>query len=255
MTTERHRITHKRLTSILGREPWALPDPDRVPEGPRASELLKTMSQRAAAEHLGISRRQLSKMVEAEGQALDDDNPFSEGPKGSPTMTRAGAVASLQALSERPQGATKADLYEHVVGVFGCNEDGTAKATPRQVRALRESVQAKGTGALFAPDYLDPMRAESQRRAMVATVTDLQDRLTEALTELAAGFPGGSYGAMRREVLALLVPELTQIPAESRLENMSRTAEAFKDRNGDAGTVETLGQGEPVDPEWSALMP
>lgn len=34
------------------------------------------MSQRAAAAELGVSRRQLAKMVEAEAQVVEDDNPF-----------------------------------------------------------------------------------------------------------------------------------------------------------------------------------
>lgn len=253
MTTERHRITHKRLTTILGREPWALPDPDRVPEGPRASELLKTMSQRATAEHLGISRRQLSKMVEAEALAAEV-NPFAESSDGEPTMTRAGAVASLKVLSERPQGVTKADLKEHAKAIYGTHPDGSPIATPRQEKALKESVQAKHKGALFAPDYLDPMRAESQRRAMVAAVADLQERLTDALTELAAGFPGGSYGAMRREVLTMLVPELSPIPVETQLSRMETNADAFKARNGDAGAVVVLtSQSEPDSADWDAV--
>lgn len=255
MTTERHRIAHQRLTSIRGSEPWTLPDPNRVPEGPRATDLLKTMSQRAAAESLGVSRRQLSNMVKAEAQATDD-NPFAESPEGSPTMTRAGAVASLAGLGSMPKGISQLTLHEHTQAVYGSDYKAGTEKSRRQVKSLRETVMRKYPETLFAADYVDPMRAESQRRAIVATVSDLQERLSDALYELAQEFPGGSQGAVQGLVLRLLHKRHDDpVPMSVELDRMAELAGAFKDRNGDAGAVRSILKGEPVDPEWSALMP
>lgn len=254
MTTERHRTTHERLTSIRGSEPWTLPDLNRVPEGPRATEILKTMSQRAAAEHLGISRRQLSKMIEAEGQALDDDNPFSESLEGAPTMTRAGAVASLAGLGSMPKGISQLTLHEHTQAVYGPDYSAGTDKARRQVKSLRETVMRKHPTTLFAADYVDPMRAESQRRAIVATVSDLQERLSDALYELAQEFPGGSQGAVQGLVLRLLHKRHDDpVPMSVELDRMAELAGAFKDRNGDAGAVRQTINAEVVDPEWDEL--
>ncbi|CAI3787344.1 hypothetical protein AHFPHNDE_01002 [Pseudomonas sp. MM227] len=115
-------ITHAKLTTILSREPWTLPDPNCKPPAPRATELSKTMSQRAAAAELGVSCRQLAKMLEAEAQAVEDDNPFIV--EAFLPLPRVSAIDLIAEKACRPHGAKWNDYCGILAGLYGFTEDG-----------------------------------------------------------------------------------------------------------------------------------
>ncbi|WP_223488298.1 hypothetical protein [Pseudomonas sp. A-RE-19] len=199
---DHQRITHAKLTMILSREPWALPDPNRKARAPRAAELLKTMSQRAAAEELGISRRQLAKMIEAEAQTVEDDNPFIV--EEFVPLPRRVAIDLIAEKACRPQGAKWADYRRIVLDLYGLTDDGRQAATEQQRKDLRKAVKKKHPTALFVADWVDTDRAASQRDAVLAEVIELSDRVTEATTRLAQAFPGGSAKAIQVQLLNLI---------------------------------------------------
>lgn len=199
---DRQRITHAKLTTILSREPWTLPDPNRKAPAPRATELLKTMSQRDAATALGASRRQLAKMVEAEAQSLEDENPFIV--EAFVPLARVSAIDLIAEKACRPQGAKWSDYCGILAGLYGFTEDGRLDATEQQRKDLRKAVKKKHPSALFVADWIDPDRAASQRNAVLAEVIELTDRITEATMRLAQAFPGGSSKALQIQLLNLI---------------------------------------------------
>ncbi|MEW5547604.1 hypothetical protein [Pseudomonas soli] len=227
--------THAKLTTILGHEPWTLPSNETT--APRVSDLLKTMSQRAAAEHLGISRRQLAKLVIKEAQEDSEQFPIHDPESASsgtePTMTRAGALASLQVIAASAAGLTSGVLREHGAAVYGRDADGRSLATASQIKTLKS--RALADGGVFAPKWMDVDRAKSQRLAMLAVVSDLQDRITETTFELVAKFPGADFKALQDELIGLLAP--TSMPVEARLANLESAAETVDARRADLGPV------------------
>ncbi|XSS64774.1 hypothetical protein ACP9OK_07325 [Pseudomonas sp. B11] len=251
--------THAKLTAILGREPWSLPSNEAT--APRATDLLKTMSQRAAAEHLGISRRQLAKLVIQEAQEDSELFPI-HGPESTssgtePTMTRAGAITSLQVIAASSTGLTYGALREHGAAVYGRDADGRSLATASQIKTLKS--RALADGGVFAPKWMDVDRAKSQRLAMLAVVSDLQDRITEATFELVAKFPGADFKALRDELIGLLVP--TSMPVEARLSNLEIATETVDARRADLGPVKGMhltdaawrAEQAAMTPEWDRL--
>ena len=229
---DRQRTTHAQLTTIICREPWTLPDPNRKPPEPRATELLNTMSQRAAAAELGISRRQLSKMVEAEAQAIQDDNPFIVDALGH--LPRVSAIDLIAEKACRPQGAKWADYKEIIADLYGFTEDGKLAATSQQLKDLRKAVKKRHPTALFVADWIDSDRAVSQRNAVLAEVIELTDIITEATTRLAQAFPGGCSRAVQVQVLNL-IDYRTSVTAVNWEGAEADRAAQLVNRLGDAG--------------------
>ena len=237
---DRQRITHAKLTTILAREPWTLPDPNYKPPAPRATELLKTMSQRAAVAELGISRRQLAKMVEAEAQAVEDDNPFMC--EAFVPLPRVAAIDLIAEKACRPQGAKWIDYCGILAGLYGFTEDGRLGATEQQRKDLRKAVKKKHPTALFVADWIDTDRAASQRHAVLAEVIELTDRITEATMRLAQAFPGGNSKALQAQLLNL-IDYRTPITAANWEGPEAGRATQLVCRVGDAGPV-TIGAEE-----------
>lgn len=233
---DRQRTTHTRLTTIICREPWVLPDPNSKPPGPRATELLKTMSQRAAAAELGISRRQLVKVVEAEALAVEDDNPFIV--EAFVPLPRVLAINLIAEKACRPQGAKWADYCGILAGLYGFTEDGRLAATEQQRKDLRKAVKKKHPTALFVADWIDTDRAVSQRDAVLSEIIELTDRITEATTRLAQAFPGGSSKALQIQLLNL-IDYRTPATAASWGGSEADRATQLVSRMGDAGPVTT----------------
>lgn len=230
---DRQRITHAKLTTIICREPWAQPDPNRKPPAPRASELLKTKSQRDAAAELGIYRRQLAKMVEAEAQAVEDDNPLFEE---FVPLDRASAIEMIAEKACRPQGAKWADYWGIIARMYGFTEDGRLATGGQQLKDLRKAVKKKHPTALFVDDWVDTDRAASQRAAVLSEVIELTDRITEATTRLAQAFPGGNSKALQDKLLNLIDYRTSMIIANWESSEADRAAQLVS-RVGDVGPV------------------
>ena len=233
---DRQCITHAKLTTIILREPWTLPDPNRKPPAPRATELLKTKSQRAAAAELGISRRQLAKMIEAEAQAVEGDKPsiFEE----FVPLARVSAIDLIAEKACRPQGAKWADYQRIIADLYGFAEEGRLAVTGQQLKDLRKSVKKKHPTALFVADWIDTDRAASQRDAVLSEVIELTDRITEATMRLAQAFPGGNSKALQDKLLNLIDYRTSGIAANWESSEADRAAQLVS-RVGDAGPVTT----------------
>jgi len=231
---DRQRATHTKLTTILSREPWALPDPSHKPPEPRTTELLKTMSQRAAAAKLGISRRQLVKMIEVEAQAVEDDNPFIV--EAFVPLPRASAINLIAEKACRPQGAKWADYEGVIERYYGFTEEGVLAGSEQQRKDLRKAVKKKYPTALFVADWIDTDRATSQRDAVLSEVIELTDRITEATTRLAQAFPGGDSKALQVQLLNLINFRVPGAGANWEGADADRATQ-LTSRVGDAGPV------------------
>ncbi len=234
-TADRQRKTHANLTTIINREPWTLPDPDREPPKPRATELLKTMSARKAAATLGISRRQFAKMVETETQAPADDTLSIA--YASVALPRGSAIDLIAEKACRPQGAKWADYRGVVAKLYGYTGDRKLAATDQQLKDLRKAVKKKYPTALFVPDWVDPHRAASQRDAVLSEVLELTERITEANLRLAQAFPGSNLKALQDKLLDLIQYQNPIIGAN--WQSSEDLAVQLVDRVGDAGPVAT----------------
>ncbi|UMZ14725.1 hypothetical protein I9018_13940 [Pseudomonas sp. MPFS] len=222
-------VTHAKLTAILGREPWSLPSNETT--APRATDLLKTMSQRAAAERLGISRRQLAKLV-AQAESTEEPNPFDLPAKGEPTMTRAGAIATLRVLAEQQGELTNAMVTEYCGHVYGRGLDGKTLATKRQFTAMREAVQSKSTP--YVPAWLDKERAQSQMAAMMTLASRLQEQLCAGVDELAEQFPGADKKKLSETLMNLLASH-GELSISRQVLNIENAVEKASAAYGDKG--------------------
>lgn len=234
------RITHAKMIRITGREPWVLPEPNRKPPAPMATELLKSMSQRNAAKELGISRRQLAKIVEAEAQAAEDDNPFTA--EAFLPLPRATAIDLIAEKACRPQGAKWTDYEAIIAGLYGFTtiitkdgkEERKLSGSEQQRTDLRKAVKKKHPTALFVPDWIDPDRAESQRRAILSEVIELTDRISEAYLRLAQQFPGGDSKAIQTQLFNLINFRMPGVGFNWEHSDAERATQ-LSNRVGDAG--------------------
>jgi hypothetical protein len=249
MTTTKQdpqNIAHARLTKVLSREPWALPDPNRGSPALSITDLRKTMSEREVGAALGISRRQVRNRMEAEAEVNKiGASTFVE--QAFAPIPRATAIQRIAEKACQPQGAKWVDYKVVVKDLYGFTQDGKRNWTTQQLHDLRKAVKNKYPTALFVPDWVDTNRAVSQRVAIVEAAINLSDQLTEALTRLAQEFPGSSHKALQFQMLDLLDYRNT-ITAQNWLVAHDELAAQLVRRVGDAGPV-MVELGVPVVPD------
>ncbi|MFV3326759.1 hypothetical protein ACNFG0_09840 [Pseudomonas sp. NY15372] len=220
---------------------------------PRITDLRKTMSERALAEHLCISRRQVRNRIEVEAKADAQLFPIEEQGAGGtpPTMTRAEAIKALQELAKSPEGLSPDAVYDFAAAVYGRDAGGMSLATRWQIDGLRK--RATENGGVCLPKWLDKHRAGSQRQAMIAGLADIQERITDISFDLVQRFPGADFTALQAELLAMLAGRKA-VPIEARLRNLEVHAQAAVDHFGDAGEVTAPDrEGSSDDQAWLKL--
>ncbi|WP_341522243.1 hypothetical protein AABC73_02005 [Pseudomonas sp. G.S.17] len=191
---------------------------------------------RAVAESTGLSRRQVTKLKAKLNK--EDCGPFGE--VDHPFISQQQAVAKTLALSVRPEGVKRSELWAILKARFGLVKNELTGAfelgmTKHQYRYLKESVRAAGQAEvtpLFVPEWMPRHDALEANRELLRAASDLQDVMTEKVLEFCSRFPGTSFKWVFQELLNLAAPGVYPGSVEALCERNLEVAEELSRRVG-----------------------
>lgn len=210
-------------------------------------------SQREISRSLGISRRQISKLIDStEGTAK---------PKTNRKTNLAKARTQIKELSLRREGVKRSELYDILLETYGLIDEKTTKqpdldlsdieylreldsdsrSQPKKlkmtenqyqylVRTVKEEAKKEGRVALFVPEWMPTEDAKRANSTLVSMAMVLHERAQEMVSEMLYLFPGCRSGSVLKELVALAFPQQGKEPVERRCERNLEAASELEHR-------------------------
>lgn len=206
-----------------------------------------------------VSRRQvqnIKKMISKE----EDHNPLASDL--GRTMTRAGAIKALVALSTRPEGVRYSEMWPTLRALYGvCKDDKKGgfklNMTEDQLRYLKkqvgEAAETQDKEALFIPEWLPRQAPVAANDMLVMLAGHLQDRAQEYASEFMSCFPDTSSKLISNELICLAFARATPEPVETRCKRNAVTAQALQRRLGHRAGYQVANEPFPDIPELDQL--
>ncbi|MHC8310048.1 hypothetical protein ACYZUC_10615 [Pseudomonas sp. GT1P32] len=201
--------------------------------------LSSNMKQREVALETGLSRRQVAKVAtkeaasKADNDALSDDQPA--------LMTKAVAIKTTHALSVRPQGVKKSELYPTFSDHFGykrndetgLNELNMTRGQSDYLKKKAREIEGAVRPPLFVPDWLPRVDPVEACNTLLRYASALQDRITDMVMDFCEQYPDSHPRRFYEELIFIALWQSTKEPVETRCVRNMTTAEQLRERLGE----------------------
>jgi len=195
-------------------------------------------SERFIVDTVKVSRRQVQniKKTMPKPEIL---HPLTNGL--GPTISRDAAINALVALSTRPKGVRKSEMWPTLRALFGMCENGKTgvlelKMSDDQLRYLKKqtkkAAETQGKEALFIPEWLPRHAPAAANDMLVSFAGYLHDHALEYVAEFMSFFPDTSVKFVTNELVCLAFAQATPEPIEVRCKRNFEAAEALQRRLG-----------------------